>query len=82
MSSQATFVSADPDRLRQVLTNLLENALKYAFTEVKVTLNHDLSGHALVVIADDSNGLPPSDLTRVFDRFYDSDESRNRSSGG
>ena len=82
VTTQAAFVNADPDRLRQVLTNLLENALKYASSEVKVTLNLDSSGQARVVIADDGDGLPPADLPRVFDRFYRSDESRNRSSGG
>ncbi len=82
VTTQAAFVNADPDRLRQVLTNLLENALKYASSEVKVTLSLDSSGQARVVIADDGDGLPPADLPRVFDRFYRSDESRRRSSGG
>lgn len=82
VTTQAAFVSADPDRLRQVLTNLLENALKYASSEVNVTLNLDSSGQAQVVIADDGDGLPPSDVSRVFDRFFRSDESRHRSSGG
>ena len=82
VTTQAAFVNADPDRLRQVLTNLLENALKYASSEVNVTLSLDSSAQARVVIADDGDGLPPADLPRVFDRFYRSDESRNRSSGG
>ena len=82
VTTQAAFITADPDRLRQVLTNLLENALKYASTEVTLTLSVSPRLEALVVIADDGDGLPPSDLTRVFDRFYRSDESRNRSSGG
>ena len=82
VTTQAAFITADPDRLRQVLTNLLENALKYASTEVTLTLSVSSRLEALVVIADDGDGLPPSDLTRVFDRFYRSDESRNRSSGG
>ena len=74
-------ISADPDRLRQVLTNLLENALKYASSEVRLGLSVHQS-EARIVIADDGDGLPPSELTRVFDRFYRSDSSRNRSSGG
>ena len=82
VTTQAAFVNADPDRLRQVLTNLLENALKYSSTEVKISLKVDTPAEALIVIADDGDGLPPSDLTRVFDRFYRSDESRNRTSGG
>ena len=82
VTTQAAFITADPDRLRQVLTNLLENALKYASTEVTLTLSVSSRLEALVVIADDGDGLPPSDLTRVFDRFYRSDESRRRSSGG
>lgn len=81
VTTQAAFVNADPDRLRQVLTNLLENALKYASTEVEIALKVEAS-KALMVIADDGDGLPPSDLARVFDRFYRSDESRNRGSGG
>ena len=82
VTTQAAFVSADPDRLRQVLTNLLENALKYASSEVNIHLRLEGNSQALVVIADDGDGLPPDDLTRVFDRFYRSDESRRRSSGG
>ncbi len=82
VTTEAAFVNADPDRLRQVLTNLLENALKYASSEVKISLEQDSSGQARVVVADDGDGLPPADLPRVFDRFYRSDESRNRSSGG
>jgi two-component system, OmpR family, sensor histidine kinase BaeS len=70
-------VHADPDRIRQVLTNLLENAQKYAQTKITVRL----SGLQLSV-ADDGVGIPEADLERVFDRFYRVDESRTRATGG
>lgn len=83
VTTEAAFVHADPDRLRQVLTNLLENALRYASTEVRITLRAMTSrAEAQIVIADDGDGLPPGDPSRVFDRLFRSDESRNRSSGG
>ncbi len=70
-------IHADPDRIRQVLTNLLENAQKYAQQKIEVRLiGRQLS------ITDDGAGIPESDLDRVFDRFYRVDESRTRATGG
>jgi two-component system, OmpR family, sensor histidine kinase BaeS len=70
-------IYADPDRIRQVLSNLLENAQKYAKNNIWVRL----SGLKLSV-SDDGNGIPELDLERVFDRFYRVDESRTRATGG
>jgi two-component system, OmpR family, sensor histidine kinase BaeS len=81
VQTEAATIRADPDRVRQVLTNLLENALKYASSEVTLNLSANAS-QAKVTVSDDGDGLPTSDLERVFDRFYRADESRNRSSGG
>ncbi len=81
VNTQSVNVNADPDRVRQVLTNLLENALKYTASAVKLNLSHD-AATARVTISDDGNGLPSADLDRVFDRFYRVDESRTRASGG
>lgn len=64
-------VDADPDRITQVLTNLLGNALTYTPTEgtveVQVRREHD---HATVVVRDTGIGLSPDDCELVFDRFY------------
>jgi two-component system, OmpR family, sensor histidine kinase BaeS len=81
VQTEAATIRADPDRVRQVLTNLLENALKYASSEVTLNLSANAT-QAKVTVSDDGDGLPTSDLERVFDRFYRADESRNRSSGG
>jgi signal transduction histidine kinase len=74
-------ICGDPDRLRQVLTNLVENALKYADHMVRVTLEPNGSTVAITV-SDDGDGLPPGEEAQVFDRFYRADESRNRATGG
>jgi two-component system sensor histidine kinase VicK len=64
-------VSCDEERLAQVLRALLDNAIKYAPDggTVEVRVSGD-DGHVLLVVADNGVGIPPDELTRVFDRFY------------
>src|SRR3712207_5087324 len=73
----------DPRRLEQVVDNLLSNALRYTDpggrVELRVRREH---GHCLVEVHDTGIGISPEDLPRVFDRFWRSDRSRSRATGG
>ena len=73
----------DPDWLDQVITNLVDNAIKYNADggQVRVTTHSGPTGVVLVV-ADDGPGIAPGDLPRVFERFYRADHSRSRTTGG
>lgn len=71
-SAEGLIAMADPDRLAQVLANLIENAMKYARTSVLVTAQPDVDGVVLSV-RDDGPGIEPEDLPRIFDRLYTSD---------
>jgi len=75
----------DPDRLAQILANLVENALVFARTSVVVTLSGPASstssGGQVITVEDDGPGIAAGDLTRVFDRFYQADHGPNRSLG-
>jgi two-component system OmpR family sensor kinase len=74
---------ADPDRLRQVLDNLLDNGLRHAPAGSSITVTADARDHAIVLaVADAGPGLTIEQQARVFDRFYRVDDSRARSSGG
>jgi signal transduction histidine kinase len=67
----AVEVEADPDRIAQVLGNLLSNALKYSPTERPVTLRLRREGrHARVTVEDEGPGIAPEALPHVFERFY------------
>ena len=73
-------VRADPDRLGQVVANLIENALKYARTSVAV--GYGCSGQlGLLWVDDDGPGIPGEDLPRVFDRLYSSRRQPGRQVG-
>ncbi|WP_405528641.1 HAMP domain-containing histidine kinase [Streptomyces canus] len=73
----------DPQRVRQVLDNLLTNAAMHTppGTEVSVGVRVR-DGHAQVRIADAGPGIPAADQERVFDRFYRVDKARSRDRGG
>ncbi|GHU72253.1 sensor histidine kinase [Spirochaetia bacterium] len=78
-------VNADYDRLKQVFINLLSNAVKYTdrgSVTVSVKGAADPGAQWEVSIADTGIGIPETDLPHVFERFYRSDKSRNRSTGG
>ena len=75
---------ADPDRLRQVLSNLIDNAIKYGRQGGSVTITGKaLSEHLVeVCIQDDGPGIPADARARVFERFYRVDKARSREQGG
>ncbi|MET9681664.1 sensor histidine kinase [Streptomyces coeruleorubidus] len=76
-------VRLDPQRVRQVLDNLLANAAVHTPPGTPVSVDVTVaSGTALVRIADAGPGIPPEDQERVFDRFYRVDKARSRDRGG
>jgi two-component system sensor histidine kinase BaeS len=72
---------ADPDRVRQVVTNLVENALRHARAQVRVQVEPGEQGVTLLV-DDDGSGIPAGSREAVFTRFTRLDESRARDTGG
>jgi two-component system OmpR family sensor kinase len=82
-SNGTVFVPGDEARLRQVLGNLLQNARRHtpADTRVHVRVCTD-DADAVIEVADDGPGMSAEDASRVFERFWRSDPSRARSSGG
>jgi signal transduction histidine kinase len=75
-------VVADPDRLAQLLANLLENAIAFARTTVTVGLAADPgAGFCVITVDDDGPGIAHGDLERVFERFYRADRGPNRRMG-
>jgi two-component system OmpR family sensor kinase len=80
-------VLADPDRVRQVLHNLLTNALRHTPDEGEIgiltePLADDPVSSVQVSVTDTGPGIPPEDLPHVFDRFWRTDRSRSREHGG
>jgi two-component system sensor histidine kinase BaeS len=76
-------VLADPDRMRQVLDNLLENSLRYTAAGGRVALSAETGGALLRLHLDDSApGVPDQALARLAQRFYRVDASRSRAHGG
>lgn len=78
-----TPVRADRDQTRQVLRNLIQNALQYTPAQGEVTIACGAeNGGAVLTITNSGDGIPEDDLPLIFERFYRVDKSRSRDSGG
>jgi len=75
---------ADADRLQQVLSNLVDNAIKYGQSEGAVVISGKLlsDGKIEMSVQDDGPGIPADAIERVFERFYRVDKARSREQGG
>lgn len=76
-------IVADPDRLKQLFSNLLENTLRYANAPGVLKIRHEkMPDRLLLHIEDSGPGVPEESLTRLFDRLYRVDKARSRAKGG
>lgn len=77
-------VSADRERIKEVLINLIDNALKYGSLKkntIKLSF-FDIDTNILVEVSDNGPGIEPSELPRIFERFYRVDKARSSEKGG
>lgn len=82
-STAPMIIIADSDRLRQVLTILLDNAIRYTPSGGHVHVSVERNGQWIELrVSDNGNGIPDAHKERVFERFYRLDEARSRESGG
>lgn len=83
VQGEASFVKADPDRLCQVVINLLSNAIKYTQNGGSIIIKaEDTQISGSICVKDNGIGISKEDLPLIFERFYRTDKSRNRLTGG
>ena len=77
------FVEADRERIRQVLDNLVNNAIKYGNEKGYVQIGfYDMDTNLLIEVSDNGIGISNEHLPRLFERFYRVDKARSREEGG
>lgn len=81
---KTVLVNADRDRIEQVLTNLIDNSIKYGLREHGTTrvMLSAIDDEVVVEVSDNGQGIAKEDLYRVFERFYRADKARSRATGG
>jgi signal transduction histidine kinase len=83
LEGESSVLDADKDRLIQVVTNLLSNAIKYTPDggHIRIEVTADAQ-HGIVRVCDDGIGISEKELPFIFERFYRTDQSRTRRTGG
>jgi len=82
-STEPIYILANPDWLKQALSNLLDNSIKYTLPSGLVTLKcYQKDKEAVLIVEDSGIGIPIKDLPLIFDRFYRVDKARTRNAGG
>ncbi|MHB1043545.1 MAG: sensor histidine kinase [Eubacteriales bacterium] len=84
-NKEPLWVVADREKLKRVISNIVDNAVKYMDKEagtIDITLMEDSDEFATIQIADNGQGIPKEALSLIFDRFYRADPSRNSINGG
>src|SRR5688572_1095662 len=75
-------IYADARRLEQMLTNLVDNGIKFGREHGAVTISHHSGPRDQISVTDDGDGIPAQHLERLFERFYRLDRARSREMGG
>lgn len=83
LPDQLPVVEIDSQRISQILYNLLDNAIRHTphGGEIRVAIQEH-NEHVEVIVSDNGEGIPPEDLTHIFERFYRVDKSRAKATGG
>lgn len=82
-TDESLFVEIDPDKMTQVIDNIISNALKYSPDGGTVCFGIEKADDDIIVsIADEGMGIPQDMVKRIFDRFYRADRARSRAMGG
>ncbi len=83
ISNKKIVVNIDSERIQQVLSNVISNAIKYSPENAEINVKlYEEDDFALVSVSDTGFGIPESDLPRIFERFYRVDKARSRKMGG
>jgi len=75
-------VFGDKTKLRQVLVNLIQNAIKYSSSGKIELIVEEEKSHAILIVKDYGLGIPETDVERIFERFYRVDKTRSKDIGG
>ena len=75
-------VYADERRLEQMLTNLIDNGIKFSREQGTVTISYQSGARDQILVQDNGDGIPSQHLERLFERFYRVDRARSRDMGG
>lgn len=80
---QEIWMDYDPVKIRQIMGNLISNAIKYTSTNGKVSINIDTpsANQVQIMVSDTGQGIPDKDIARIFDRFYQADDDIAKAGG-
>ena len=83
VNGDSVVINGDQGRLSQVINNLLSNAIKYTYENGNIWITvRETDNYGVLIVEDDGIGIPEDELSFVFERFYRTDKSRSRKTGG